>query len=151
VIVGDPLFEEDRWRADHLRRRIKEAGLEDRLGLLGFRSDVPAVMRGLDVMVLASDAEPCGRVLLEAMASGTAIVATNTGGTPELVRDGTEGLLVPPRDPAALAGAVRRLVQDPPLRESLGRAGVVRVEESFTVAAHVARTLEVYDRVASRG
>jgi glycosyltransferase involved in cell wall biosynthesis len=151
VIVGDPLFEEDRWREEQLRRRIKEAGFEDRIGLLGFRSDVPAVMRGLDVMVLASDAEPCGRVLLEAMASGTAVVATNTGGTPELVRDGREGLLVPPRDPEALAGAVRRLVQDRALRESLGRAGVARVEDSFTVAAHVARTLDVYDRVAAHG
>jgi glycosyltransferase involved in cell wall biosynthesis len=151
VIVGDPLFEEDRWRAERLRRRIEEADVKDRISLLGFRSDVPAVMRGLDVMVLASDAEPCGRVLLEAMASGTAIVATNTGGTPELVRDGREGLLVLPRDAEALAGAIGRLIREPELRAALGRTGVARVAETFTLASHVERTMQVYDAVVEHG
>src|SRR5207253_1529096 len=105
AIVGDPLFDEDAWRADALRRAVKDAGLEDRIRFVGYRRDVPEVMRGLDVLVLASDAEPCGRVLFEAMASGTAVVATSSGGTPEIVRDGLEGVLVPPRDPAALARA----------------------------------------------
>src|SRR5262249_53422072 len=90
AIVGDPLFDEDAWRADTLRRSVKDAGREDRIRFVGYRRDVPAVMRGLDVLVLASDAEPCGRVLFEAMASGTAIVATASGGTPEIVRDGVE-------------------------------------------------------------
>ena len=121
--------------------------MEDRILLAGFRLDVPAVMRGLDVLVLASDAEPCGRVLLEAMASGTAIVATNTGGTPELVRDGKEGLLVPPRDASALADAIERLVRQSDQRTALGRAGVTRATETFTIRSHVARTLQVYDWV----
>lgn len=151
AIVGDPLFDEDRWRADRLRARIEEAGVKDRIVLAGFRSDVPAVMRGLDVLVLASDAEPCGRVLLEAMASGTAIVGTDSGGTPELVRDGVDGLLVPPRDASAMAAAIRRLVEDAGLREACGRAGAVRVEQAFSVPAHVARTQQVYDAVASHG
>jgi glycosyltransferase involved in cell wall biosynthesis len=151
VIVGDPLFEEDRWRAQSLRAQIARAGLEDRIRLAGFRSDVPSVMRGLDVLVLASDAEPCGRVLLEAMASGTAIVATNTGGTPELVRHEREGLLVPPRDSSALSEAIGRLVRTPDLRAALGRAGVMRANESFTRALHVERTLQVYDKVAGHG
>src|SRR5262249_53344703 len=88
VVVGDPLFDEDAWRADTLHRLVKDAGREDRVRFVGYRRDVPIVMRGLDVLVLASDAEPCGRVLFEAMASGTAIVATASGGTPEIVRDG---------------------------------------------------------------
>ena len=79
------------------------------------------------------------------MASGTAIVATNTGGTPEIVRDGVEGLLVPPRDAEALAAALRRLLGDPALRQRFGRAGVARVQAEFTVEQYVARTLRVYE------
>jgi 2-deoxystreptamine N-acetyl-D-glucosaminyltransferase/2-deoxystreptamine glucosyltransferase len=106
---------------------------------------MPHVMRGLDVLVLASDAEPCGRVLFEAMASGTAIVATDSGGTPEIVRDGLEGVLVPPRNAEALAAAIRGLAEDPALRGRLGRAGVARAQAEFTVEQHVARTLRVYE------
>ncbi len=150
LIIGDSLFPEDAWRTDMLRYRVKDAGLEDRIKFVGFRPDIPSVMRGLDVLVLASDAEPCGRVLFEAMASGTAIVATKSGGTPEIVRDGQEGLLVPPRDPSALAGAIGRLIEDPSLRTRLGRAGLARVRSEFTIERHVARTLEVYDAALYR-
>jgi glycosyltransferase involved in cell wall biosynthesis len=144
LIVGDALFREDAWRAEALRRRIKDGGAADRIRFTGFRTDMPQVMRGLDVLVLASDAEPCGRVLFEAMASGTAIVATNSGGTPEIVRDGVEGLLVPPRDPGTLAVALATLLRDPALRMRLGRAGVERARREFTVERHVSRTLQVY-------
>ena len=136
--------EQDR-PASPRRRAVKDAGREDRIRFVGYRRDVPAVMRGLDVLVLASDAEPCGRVLFEAMASGTAIVATNSGGTPEIVRDGREGRLVPPRDPAALARAIGALVADRNLRARLGAAGVARVAAEFTLERYVARTLAVYD------
>jgi L-malate glycosyltransferase len=146
VIVGDPLFDEDAWRADALHRVVKDAGREDRVRFIGYRHDVPAVMRGLDVLVLASDAEPCGRVLFEAMASGTAIVATASGGTPEIVRDGVEGLLVSPRDPAALAHAIGVLAADTSLRARLGAAGVARVAAEFTIERYVHRMLAVYDR-----
>jgi glycosyltransferase involved in cell wall biosynthesis len=151
VIVGDPLFDEDAWRADALRRAVKDAGREDRIRFVGHRRDVPQIMRGLDVLVLASDAEPCGRVLFEAMASGTAVVATDSGGTPEIVRDGREGLLVPPRDPAALARAVGTLVADPALRVRLGAGGVARVAAEFTIERYVARTLAVYDAALAGG
>ncbi len=150
VIVGDTLFEEDGWRAEALRRIVKDAGIEARVRFVGARRDVPAVMRGLDVLVLASDAEPCGRVLFEAMASGTAVVGTDTGGTPEIVRDGREGLLVPPRDAGALAAAIEALVRDPERRRRLGAAGVERVRAEFTIDRYVARTLDVYDAVRGR-
>ncbi len=144
LIVGDPLFPEDAWRVHSLRRRIKEANLEDRIRFTGYRSDMPSVMRGLDILVLASHAEPCGRVLFEAMASGTAIVATNSGGTPEIVRDGYEGLLVPPQDPYTMARAIGRLIEAPLLRADLGRAALARAQSEFTVERYVTRTLEVY-------
>lgn len=149
-IIGDSLFPEDTWRAEALRSQIKEAETEDRIRFTGFRSDIPSVMRGLDVLVLASDAEPCGRVLFEAMASGTAIVATHSGGTPEIVRDGSEGLLVPPGNPDALARAIGRLINDADLRTRLARAGVIRVEQEFTIEQHVRRVLEVYAEARHR-
>jgi len=151
AIVGDSLFAEDASRADTLRRAVKDAGLEERIRFTGERRDIPRVMRGLDVLVLASDAEPCGRVLFEAMASSTAVVATNTGGTPEIVRDNVEGLLVPPRDPGALAHAIGRLLADPALRARLGAAGVARVRAEFTIERHVERTAAVYDAAARGG
>lgn len=150
VVVGDPLFEADAWRADALRRTVKDAAREDRIRFLGYRHDMPAVMRGLDVLVLASDAEPCARVLVEAMASATAIVATNGGGTPEIVRHGVEGLLVPPRDAAALARAVATLAGDATLRARFGAAGVARVAAEFTIERSAARTLAVYDEALAR-
>jgi glycosyltransferase involved in cell wall biosynthesis len=80
------------------------------------------------------------------MASGTAIVATASGGTPEIVRDGVEGLLVSPRDPAALAHAIGVLAADTSLRARLGAAGVARVAAEFTIERYVHRMLAVYDR-----
>ena len=150
VIVGDPLFDADAWRADALRRAVKDAAREDRIRFAGYRRDVPAVMRALDVLVLASDAEPCGRVLFEAMASATAIVATDSGGTPEIVRHGVEALLVPPRDAGALAEAIAALAADAGLRARLGAAGVARVAADFTIERYVAATLAVYDAALAR-
>ena len=147
AVVGDPLFSDDAWRPDALRRVVKNAGRDDRIRFIGYRRDIPRVMRGLDVLVLASDAEGCGRVLFEAMAVGTPVVATNTGGTPEIVRDGLEGLLVPPRDPVALARAIGALARDAALRARLGTAGAARVAAKFTIERYVTEMLAVYDEV----
>lgn len=150
-IVGDPLFSEDAWRTNALKQQIKAAGVEERIQFVGLRRDMPQVMRGLDVLVLASDAEPCGRVLFEAMASGTVVVATNSGGTPEVVRDGQEGILVPPRDSGALAHAIGRIIQDPDLRRRLGGAGVDRVQTAFTVDRYYGKIMNVYTEVLHGG
>jgi glycosyltransferase involved in cell wall biosynthesis len=145
VVVGDAVSSEDTALLDGLRRRVNHAGADGRIVFTGFRRDVPRIMRALDVMVLASDAEPCGRVLFEAMASGTAVVATASGGTPEIVRDGEHGVLVTPRDGAALCEAVDRLVRDPALRERLGRHAADHARRHFGIAAHVRRMASVYD------
>jgi glycosyltransferase involved in cell wall biosynthesis len=90
---------------------------------LGFRRDVPEILAGLHVFVLPSESEGFGLVVREAQAVGVPVVATDTGGLSELVRDGDTGLLVPPRDTAALAAALRRMLEDPALRRRLSEAG----------------------------
>jgi len=87
-------------------------------------------------------------VVLEAMAHGRPVVATPVGGTGEVVVDGETGLLVPPRDAAALADALKRLLADGELRARLGAAGRRRVAERFTAAEMERRVLEIYDEVA---
>jgi glycosyltransferase involved in cell wall biosynthesis len=151
IIVGDTLAPEDGQRVDALRRRVRSAGFQDRILFTGFRTDIPSVMRGLDILVLASEAEPFGRVLLEAMASGTAIVATDSGGTPEMVRNEREGLLVPPRDCTALTAAIRRLASDPALRAALGRAGVARARDRYSIDSCMRELLAVYETALRSG
>ena len=102
-----------------------EAGraLGERVRFVGRSDDVPGTLRALDVLVNASVAEPFGLSVLEAQASGVAVVATRAGGIPDFVADDDNGLLVPSGDPGALAGALTRLVTDPSLRARLaGRA-----------------------------
>lgn len=100
---------------------------------LGRREDVSAVMKALDVLVFPSHWEGFGLVLIEAMAARTAVVATSTSSIPEIVTDGVEGILVPPRDPVALADALVRLLRDPELRTRMGAAGRAKVERCYTL------------------
>lgn len=144
-VVGDAVFPEDEWRLDRLRKRVKDAALDGRIRFLGRREDVPSVMRGLDILVQASELEACSRALCEGMAAGAAIVATGSGGNPELVRDGIEGLLVTPGDPEALARGIDRLIRDPALRKRLSQAAAARAREHLTVGSYVAAVMAVYE------
>jgi glycosyltransferase involved in cell wall biosynthesis len=111
---------------------------------------VPEVLRALDVLASASYAEPFGRALLEAQASGVPVVGTRSGGVPEFVEDGVTGLLVPPQDPAALATALQRLLGDAGLRERLARAGRAQAEERFGLAERYDAVADVYAAVVAR-
>jgi glycosyltransferase involved in cell wall biosynthesis len=102
-------------------------------------------MNGLDVFVLSSHSEPFGIVLLEAMASGCAIVATDAGGVPDIVRHEQEGILVPPREPEAMAEAILRLVKDGDMARTLSESARQRVRSEFPLWRHVARMREVYE------
>ena len=117
-------------RAD-LERRAGELGLADRVRFLGAgtRDDVIALFRAVDAALLTSAWENLPHTLLEALATGTPVIATAVGGIPEVVRDEENGLLVPPRDIAAIASAIDRLVHDDALRASLAAAAAPSVEE----------------------
>ena len=114
-----------------LERRAGELGLADRVRFLGAgtRDDVIALFRAVDAALLTSAWENLPHTLLEALAAGTPVIATAVGGIPEVVRDGENGLLVPPRDIAAIASAIDRLVHDDALRASLAAAAAPSVEE----------------------
>jgi glycosyltransferase involved in cell wall biosynthesis len=115
--------------------------------LLGDRDDVPDLLGRSDVFVLSTLSEGMPISILEAMAAGLPVVASEVGGIPEIVVDGETGLLVPPGDADALAGALRRLLDDPELRRRLGAAGRARVEEHFDVARSRRAHLALYERL----
>lgn len=128
--------------AAQVRAAIARDGLEDTILLTGARRDIPACMSAMDVVVhYSTRREPFGRVVIEAMALGRAVIGPREGGPREAIVDGESGLLVPPRDPAALAEALVSLLQDPARRTAMGQAARSRVEAVFDIRHHV-RTME---------
>jgi glycosyltransferase involved in cell wall biosynthesis len=130
-----------------LERQVREYHLEKHVFLPGFRTDVLGCIKSFEVFAMASITEGLGTSLLDAMACSLPIVATRTGGIPEVVEDGKTGLLVPPRDHAAMAQAIVALLSDEGLRRRMGEAGFARVNERFTVERMVAETAAVYARL----
>jgi glycosyltransferase involved in cell wall biosynthesis len=128
-----------------LEAQAVEQGLGGRLAILGAVDDVPAFLAGLDVAVLCSHAEGMSNALLEYMAAGRAVVATAVGAAPDLVEDGSSGLLVPPGDAGRLAAAVGRLLRDPALARRLGEAARRRAFERYSREAMVRRFEEFYE------
>jgi len=145
VILGEGELREQ------LERQIREYHLEKHVLLPGFRIDVLGCIKGFDLFAMSSVTEGLGTSLLDAMACSRAIVATRAGGIPEVVEDGVTGILTAPRDHAAMAHAIVRLLGDAQARERMGAAGLARVQEHFTVDRMVAQTAAVYSRVARRG
>jgi glycosyltransferase involved in cell wall biosynthesis len=133
-----------------LERQVREYRLEKHVFLPGFRTDVLGCLKSFDLFAMSSVTEGLGTALLDAMACGKAIVATRTGGIPEVVDDGVTGKLVAPRDHAAMAQAILELLNDHAGRERMGDAGRARVEASFTVERMIAGTAAVYARLAGR-
>jgi glycosyltransferase involved in cell wall biosynthesis len=113
----------------------------DRVQWVGFRRDVPSIMRSLDVLAFPSTMEGFGLAAVEAMAASVPVVGARAAALPEVLNDGVEGLLIPPRDPAALADALLRLGRDPELRQRMGRLGQARVERQFSLD----RMLDAYE------
>ena len=134
---------------DHelLEARARALGVGHAFHLVGETNGPMPLLAGANIFVSASWAESFPYNVLEAMAVGLPVVATDVGGTGEAVEDGVSGLLVPPRDPGALAGAISRLLDDPELRRRFGQSGRERVAGQFTVEAMVEGTLEVYRQV----
>ena len=134
--------------AGALERQIRHLRLEGRVILTGFRSDVPAVLKGLDLFVMSSITEGLGTSVLDAMAAGLAVVGTRAGGIPESVVEGKTGLLAPPGDAPALARAIAHLLQDTVQRQAFGAAGRQRARAAFSAERMVGETAAVYAALA---
>jgi glycosyltransferase involved in cell wall biosynthesis len=134
----------------YLRALAKELALTDHLHFVGFQESVFPFLAAMDVYVHPALMEGFGIAVLEAMAMRRPIVATATGGLPELVRDGETGLLVPPGDAESLAEAVVELLRDSSKRQTLGEAGRVRVANHFTVETMMNRLVSAYEGLLGR-
>ncbi len=129
-----------------LKSRAARPPLAGRVHFLGYRTDAPSVISALDVLVVPSRQEPLSRVLIEALALGVPSVATDVGGTREIIEDQRTGLLVRPEDPAALAAAALRLLTSPDLRTSIRQEGPRRARD-FSPERQVKAIQSLYARV----
>jgi glycosyltransferase involved in cell wall biosynthesis len=144
-IIGSALFGEEDYERT-LRAQEQALGLSGSVEWLGFRTDVPALIRDLDILVHASTVgEPFGQVVVEGMAAGKPVVATHGGGIPEIVEDGVSGVLVPMNDAPAMAAAISGLLREPARACALGIAGRERVRSHFTIERTARQVEQVYD------
>ena len=148
VAVGSYFADESHY-LQKLQSLIGNLGLTGRFHLADYRSNVTDVYRALDIFVLPSrKPEPFGRVTVEAMTQGRAVIATNHGGTCELIQEGVTGMLVPPSDPQSLVKAIELLLADQALRERMGQAAASYAHENFALPRYQDRMRAVIDLLA---
>jgi glycosyltransferase involved in cell wall biosynthesis len=133
-----------------IRQRISDLNLTDGVDWVDWVSDTPGLMKDLDVLALPSWEEPFGLVVTEAMAMERPVVAYGSGAVPEIITDGVDGLVVPPRDPDALAQGLVSLLRDPERRAAMGRRGRQRVVTDFGPRRQADEVTAVY-RALARG
>ena len=140
-IVGSALFGEAEYERE-VRALAQSYDIPDLVTFTGFRKDILNVIADMDLIVHASTiGEPFGQVIIEGMAAGKPVIATNGGGVPEIVENGKTGILVPMGDIAAMAEAISRMLADPDLAAEMGARGRQRVQDCFTID-HTARKIE---------
>jgi glycosyltransferase involved in cell wall biosynthesis len=130
IIVGSETAGESGAKAI-LESEIRERGLAEQVLLIGHRSDIETIIASLDILLMPSPTETFGRVLIEAMASGVAIVASGGGGVPNIINDAQNGLLVPPLAAESMAKAIASYHADPEMRQRLARNGLACANELY--------------------
>lgn len=143
LVVGDVGCGEKSYK-EELEHQANRLGLGERVLFTGFRLDIPDILSELSVSVLPSLSEGLSNILLESLAAGVPVIATKVGGSPEVVEDGVNGLLVPPGDSHALTQAMCRLLERPELARHYGQAGKRRIAECFSIERMVRRTEQHY-------
>ena len=138
------LFISDGEDRAKLEAKIARLGLDDHIFLPGFVTDVKRYLKGLDIFVLPSVKEGLPYAIMEAMAAGTPIIASRVGGIPDLIRSGESGLLVPPKNPDALADAIGQLIKDNALASRLGLNAAASATRSFPMHVMISRTTALY-------
>jgi len=146
LLVGGA-YGKDRAFADEIARRAAAPALEGRVRLLGMRGDVPDILALSTIVLHASTKpEPFGRTFLEGMALGKAVIASNEGGPLDVIEDGVDGLLIPPRDPQRLADAVLRLLDQPAFAAALGNRAALKARD-YSIERHTEAVCAVLHRV----
>jgi glycosyltransferase involved in cell wall biosynthesis len=147
---GSTRYDNDAYMAS-LHRLVEQLDLGDHVRFLGEREDVPDILRALDLLLVPSWEEPFGRVVIEAMAMRTPVIATSQGGPAEVIDDDVDGRLLPPRDPDCWAENIEKLLADPAGRRAMGMAGRAKVVERFDQRSQAARITELYQRLVAAG
>ena len=156
LLVGEPKFDAVTARYDtvayfkELHSLVEELNLKKHVVFIGERSDIPQVMKAIDLLILASWEEPFGRVLIEAMAMEKPVISTNVGGPTEIVEDGFNGVLVRPKNPDVIAQAVIELASKRKKSEEMGRQGREEVRRRFNTDTHISRMLTIYKRILDK-
>jgi glycosyltransferase involved in cell wall biosynthesis len=151
LIVGREVDSHRFFRAS-LEELASSLGIEDHVIFTGFRQDVPSLMASMDVFLhCAVQPDPLPRVILEAMALGKPIVATSSGGLPEMIEGGKSGILARPRDVDSLAQGTVSLLSDRKLAAQMGRLARQRVEERFSLTQHVEAVTQLYGELTQEG
>jgi len=149
--VGDALFEGDHAYATRLRRTVETNGLNDRVHFLGFREDVPALMKACDIIAHTSTTpEPFGRVIVEGMLAERPVIATQAGGALEILTEGKTGYLVPPSDAKALGRALDRLLHAPATASRMVTAAAQEAQHRFSLHAQIEGIDRVVNSVTER-
>ncbi|MCK4364174.1 MAG: glycosyltransferase family 4 protein, partial [Candidatus Aminicenantes bacterium] len=143
MFTGDGPLEQD------LKRKALEMGISDNIIFLGWRDDLAKIISIYDIFVLPSLNEGMGRVLVEAMALGKSIVASNVGGIPDLVTHGKNGFLVPPKNPKELAKYIQVLLEDKDKREKMGLAGK-EIAYNFTSERMIEKIANLYKKLLTQ-
>ena len=151
LVAGAALFNRDEEFAEQLERAVEKLGIADRVRFLGPRDDIPELMQGIDLLVVNSHEEPFALTVLEGLSSGTAVLATAVGGTPEMIRHGENGWLVKARDRNALVKAMLTLLRDESLRRQLGREGRQEAIARFSTKRFLREVEELYRDVLNSG
>ena len=128
-----------------LKEFVRDKGLDSEILFLGFREDIPKVLKILDIFALMSlTIESFSMAAVEAMAMEVPVIATNIGGIPEVIDDGKTGIIIPPGNVDALCEAIKLLIQNPAIRFQMGKNGRVRVLEKFTIEQNVKKTEDIF-------
>ncbi len=130
-----------------MHQLAEELNLQNQIIFTGFRRDIASVMAGLDILVTPSRVEAFGRVLLEAMAAGTPVVASHVGGIPEIISDPDFGILVPPQYPDLFADQIIQLLTNEDRRKTIARNAQRHINEHFTIQLHALKVQDIYDEV----
>ena len=149
LIVGDDVETGDSERyVARLKSLIDELQVGEAIRFTGHRTDVPNIMKAADVVVCASSQpEPFGRVIIESMAVGTPVIATDAGGATDIIDDGKNGILVPIRNSDAMAEAMLRITSDVDFELAVRKAGLRSITDHYTVARHAAGITDLYRSV----